>query len=204
MSKKCILIGAGEMKEENISLQKNDFVIAVDGGYQYCLKLHIRPQLVVGDFDSYPHSISHVEVLRSQPEKDDTDMMLAIQAGLERGYDEFVMYGAMGGRLEHTIGNIQCLNYLCQKKAHGVLVSQNSRVEVLCEGSRCFDASMRGYISVFSLVEESLISIENLKYPLDHKGLSNATTLGVDNEFIGKESKITLHRGCICIVVTEG
>ncbi len=100
MSKKCILIGAGEMKEENISLQKNDFVIAVDGGYQYCLKLHIRPQLVVGDFDSYPHSISHVEVLRSQPEKDDTDMMLAIQAGLERGYDEFVMYGAMGGRFD--------------------------------------------------------------------------------------------------------
>ncbi len=85
-----------------------------------------------------------------------------------------------------------------------MLVSQNSRVEVLCEGSRCFDASMRGYISVFSLVEESLICIENLKYPLDHKGLSNATTLGVDNEFIGKESKITLHKGCICIVVTEG
>ena len=63
---------------------------------------------------------------------------------------------------------------------------------------------MSGYISIFSLADESVISIENLKYSLDHKRISNATTLGVDNEFIGKESKITLHEGCICIVITEG
>ena len=86
------MIGAGEMKEENISLEKNDFVIAVDGGYQYCLNFNIHPDLVVSDFDSYPHEIKGIEILRSQPEKDDTDMMLAILAGLERGYDEFVIY----------------------------------------------------------------------------------------------------------------
>ncbi|WP_273402264.1 thiamine diphosphokinase [Traorella massiliensis] len=204
MNKRCILIGAGEMKEKNISLEKNDFVIAVDGGYQYCLNLNIHPDLVVSDFDSYPHEIKGIEILRSQPEKDDTDMMLAILAGLERGYDEFVIYGGMGGRLEHTLGNIQCLNFLCQKKAHGIMISQNSRVEVLGKGSRSYDASMSGYISIFSLADESVISIENLKYSLDHKRISNATTLGVDNEFIGKESKITLHEGCICIVITEG
>ena len=54
------MIGAGEMKEENISLEKNDFVIAVDGGYQYCLNLNIHPDLVVSDFDSYPHEIKGI------------------------------------------------------------------------------------------------------------------------------------------------
>lgn len=203
MKKRCILIGAGEFKEKQLPLEENDYVIAVDGGYQYCIDLKIKPDLYVGDFDSYQHDIEGIEILRSQPEKDDTDMMLAIQAGLERDYQEFVLYGAMGGRLEHTLGNIQCLNYLCNQKAHGVMLSENSRVEVLSNDSITFDSSMRGYISIFSLSQEAEVSIENLKYTLDHMKLTNATTRGVDNEFIQKESKITVHKGCICIIMSE-
>ena len=203
MKKRCILIGAGEFKEERIPLNEKDYIIAVDGGYQYCMDLGIQPHLVVSDFDSYRHEISGVEILRSQPEKNDTDMMLALLAGLDRGYREFVIYGALGGRLEHTLGNIQCLNFLCQKDAHGTLISKNCRVEALQNGSVEYDAAMKGYISIFALSQEAEVSIENLKYTLDHMILNNATTRGVDNEFIQKKSSITVHKGCICIVISQ-
>lgn len=203
MEKRCILIGAGEFNEKRIPLEENDYVIAVDGGYQYCMDLGIQPHLVVSDFDSYRHEISGVEILRSRPEKDDTDMMLAILAGLERGFNDFVIYGALGGRLEHTLGNIQCLNFLCRRGAHGVLISGRCRVEALMNGSVEYDLSMRGYISIFSLSEESEVSIENLKYTVHRLKLDNATTRGVDNEFIQKEGRITVHRGCICIIITQ-
>lgn len=203
MEKRCILIGAGEFKETFIEVNEQDMVIAADGGYQHCLDLKLRVDLVVSDFDSYRHEIDDVQVLKSQPEKDDTDMMLAIEAGLKHGYREFVIYGGMGGRLEHTLANIQCLNFLCQQGAHGVMISQNTSIEVLSNGFICYDESKRGYISVFSMEKCSEITIENLKYPLDHFHLSNATSRGVDNEFIQRQSKIIVHKGCICIIISK-
>lgn len=198
--KKCILIGAGEFYEKEIPIEKEDLVIACDGGYAYCQQLKITPHLVVSDFDSYKNEIKDVKVNRSQPEKDDTDMLLGIQEGLNQGYHEFVIYGAMGGRIEHTLANIQCLKYLLDHDAHGVMISKNVSIDVMGEGCIEYSEYEKGYISVFSLNDNSLVSIENLKYPLDHAILSNAYPLGIDNEFIQKKSRITVHQGCVCII----
>lgn len=203
MEKRCICIGAGEFKEKTILVHPNDFVIAVDGGYQHCLDIGIKVDLVVSDFDSYQKEIDKVEVKRSSPVKDDTDMLLALHEGMSRGYSEFVLYGAMGGRIEHTLANIQCLKYLCENNAHGVMISENSMIDVRNFGCAEYDEHCKGYISVFSLTDQSIISIDNLKYPLDHKTITTSYPLGIDNEFIQKKSKITIHKGCICIIKSE-
>ncbi len=198
MKKRCVLIGAGEFLENSLDLYENDFIIAADGGYSYCMKLGIKPHLVIADFDSFTGSIEGVEVLKSNPEKDDTDLMLSIYKGLELGYKEFIIYGALGGRLEHSLGNIGCLHYLNKHDAHGVLISKDCKVEVLSKGIYTYQDE--GYISIFSMSEKTIVSLKNLKYELNHYELNNYTTLGVDNEFINKEATIEIHEGSLIVV----
>lgn len=202
MNKKCILIGAGDFYESNLLIGEEDCVIAVDGGYSYAKKLGIRVDLFVGDFDSYPEEKMHLPILKSMPEKDDTDMLLALYKGIEMGFEQFVLYGAMGGRVEHTLANIQCLKYLCEHKKHGVMISQKQRIEVI-NRSKQYPSSLKGYISVFSLTDRAVVSLKNLKYELAFHPLTSSYPLGVDNEFIGKESTVEVHEGVVCIIISE-
>ena len=97
-----------------------DLVIAADGGYAH---LHgIQADLVVGDFDSLGFIPAGESVVRHPAEKDDTDTMLAVKTGLERGETEFHIYGGMGGRrTDHTVANFQALLYLARRGARGWL-----------------------------------------------------------------------------------
>lgn len=202
MKKRCVIIGAGEFLENKIDLFENDYVIAADGGYKHCLSVNIMPHLVVSDFDSYHEEIRNVEVIRCTPEKDDTDMLLAIHEGMKRGCDEFLIYGALGGRLEHTFANIQCLKYLCEHGFVAKMISKDCCVQVVNDVIE-FDEENQGYISVFSLSDFSVVSIENLKYPLDHGKLTTSYPLGIDNEFIGKKSKIVVHAGYVLVITNK-
>ena len=119
---KCIVIGAGDLTVGSINVGEDDLVIAVDGGLNYCSVLEVEPDLILGDFDSVGEEQREAllelqkqipdRVIALKPEKDDTDMLAALKLGLEFGYTSFQIYAATGGRLEHTIANIQCLRYL--------------------------------------------------------------------------------------------
>lgn len=101
----CYIFGAGDFDGLEERPGAEDYVIAADGGYTACRRAGVEPQLLLGDFDSLAEvpALPHVE--RVPVEKDDTDMMLAIKRGLERGETLFHLYGGMGGqRTDHTRG----------------------------------------------------------------------------------------------------
>ena len=103
----------------NIDRKPQDFVIAVDGGLRYLAECGIEPDFLMGDFDSLGEDFADTvakyrgmgkeHFLQLPVVKDDTDTMAAARLGIQRGYKEFLMYGAMGGRLDHTIANIQTM-----------------------------------------------------------------------------------------------
>ncbi len=83
------------------------------------------------------------------PEKDDTDMMLAIKLGLSRGYREFAIYGGLGGRLDHTIANIQALTYLAGEGASGILYGDSYALTVIKDSSLPFQKMLRAWFPYF-------------------------------------------------------
>ncbi len=93
-------------------VRQEDYLICADSGYRHCVQLGFSPQLVLGDFDSYAGVVqSDCELLRYPIEKDDTDTMLAVKQALQRGYERLLLVGMLGGRLDHTLANIQTLVY---------------------------------------------------------------------------------------------
>lgn len=208
----CILIGAGDLTVSEIPIQEKDLCIAVDGGYEYCQLLGIEPDYILGDFDSVSEAtagqleeISRKEpgkVIRIPVVKDDTDTLAALKLGLEKGYRSFRIYAATGGRLEHTLANIQCLLYLKEKDAVGYLVDGTGMILAARQESIGFKEDLEGYLSLFSMGEKAVVSIENMKYCLEKAELTNHFPLGVSNEFIGKKGQITVHQGEVLILIT--
>lgn len=211
--KTIILIGAGELDSDMAEIIKQDLqkdipVIALDGGLAFCVEHGIRPDRIVGDFDSllsekqellerYPKEIIH----RLPCEKDDTDTLAAIRLAVEMGYERFIIYGGLGGRLSHTMANIQSLMFLKEHGLHGELGGKGSRIFVIKDESVVLSARGNGYISVFAYGEKaSGVTIKNLKYEVEDTELTNAFPIGVSNEFIGKEATVSVKKGALLVV----
>lgn len=214
MQGKCILIGAGEFAYSVIQREKEDYVIAVDGGMRYCEQLGLEPDLYVGDFDSVESAqrdkLAVIErqyperVKRLKPEKDDTDMLSALRHGLEQGYTEFYIYAGMGGRLEHTIANIQSLVFLKNHNAKGYLLDGTMSCFVLRNECMKWEAGKNGYLSLLAMEEQvEGVCICGMKYPLDNAVITNGFPIGIDNEFTGQDALITVKKGTLLVILRE-
>jgi len=204
--KKCIVIGAGDLTVGQVSVGEEDLVIAVDGGINYCGVLNIEPDILIGDFDSVNETQRQAilqmkeeapeRVVVLKPEKDDTDMLAALRLGLEKGYDYFLIYGGCGGRMEHTLANIQCLLFLKNKGAVGYLMDGSGMVFVMKNEEVKLRDNLEGYFSLFCLGKEAKgVSIKGMKYELTDYLMTNDFPIGVSNEFIGKEATISVKDG---------
>lgn len=214
-AKRCIIIGAGDLNVTEIPVRDEDYVVAADGGYVYCKMLQIVPDLILGDFDSVreqearelagiqKQSPERVVVLPS--EKDETDMLAAIHAGMEEGCREFYIYAGQGGRLEHTIANIQCLKYIRECGAAGYMADAAGMILVAQNETVSFPTSMQGYLSLFSMGDRAEgVTIRNMKYELDQAVITNSFPIGISNEFIGEAASVTVENGTLVIILTWG
>lgn len=204
--KKCIIIGAGDLTVGAIEVKEGDFVIAVDGGINYCGVLELEPDLILGDFDSVNEAQREAILLMKEqapdrvvvlkPQKDDTDMLAALRLGLEKGYDYFLIYGATGGRLEHTLANIQCLLFLKSRNAVGYLMDGSGMIFVMKNEEVKLRANLEGYFSLFCLGKEARgVTIKGMKYELQDYTMTNDFPIGVSNEFIGQEASVSVAEG---------
>lgn len=201
MMNTCYIISAGETGKFKIERETDDYIICADAGYKTALENGIIPDLVVGDFDSLGE-VPQLENIEVHPaEKDETDTFLAFTCGMERGYKNFVVFGALGGRLDHTFANLQLLKYLAERGIRCTFHSPRETVTVLKDSSVEFTEKEEGIISVFSLSDKSEgVTESGLKYNLEKAVLSSSFPLGVSNEFVGKNSKISVEKGVLMIV----
>ena len=197
----CYIIGAWDTGGMHFTPQPGDLVIAADGGYAHLANAGITADLVLGDFDSLGYVPRHPHLLRHSPEKDDTDMMLAVKTGLSRGYRRFVLYGGIGGRPDHTLANFQTLQYLSKRGAAGYLFGEEWAATAITNQGIILGARYSGMISVFCLGQTATgVTIQGLKYPLSDAVLENDVTLGVSNEFTGAPAYIAVEDGTLLLL----
>lgn len=176
-----------------------DLVIAADGGYAHMGG--IKPDLVVGDFDSLGYVPEDEQVVRHPAEKDDTDTMLAARIGIERGYRAFVLLGGVGGRLDHTFANIQILAFLRENGARSALIGENETITLLHNESLRFHAGLSGTVSVFSFgASANGVYERGLAYTLADATLTDTNPFGVSNAFTGAPAEISVREGRLVIL----
>ena len=202
----CYLIGAGDFTPRGLTPHPGDLLIAADGGYRALEKTGLKPDLLVGDFDSLGFRPQDVPILTFPVEKDDTDMGIAIAEGWARGYRSFTLYGADGGRADHTLANLQLLGGLSRRGATARMVCPRYDVFALTGGTLMLPKREKGtVVSVFCHGTRARgVTLKGLKYPLNQATLSCDRPLGVSNEFTGaQEASVTVDRGTLLVFVGQ-
>jgi thiamine pyrophosphokinase len=176
-------------------------VIAADGGYSSLISRGFTPDAVCGDFDSLGYIPDHPNLTVSASEKDETDMMIAVAAGLNRGFLSFVINGALGGRLDHTLGNIQTLAHIAGRGGRGFIAGDGISLTAVRNGQIVFKAAARGYVSVFAFGGPARgVTLDGMKYPLTDAVLHPDFPLGISNEFLGVPARASVRDGTLVAV----
>ncbi len=215
---RCIIIGAAEIGDYTRAkkyIKDEDFVIYCDGGLRHFSegRLERKPDLAVGDFDSYPlEAYQRLEYLSGQTEtivlpceKDDTDTVFAMKEALRRGYRDFIFLGVIGGRLDHTLGNVYMLEYLAKAGAQGKLIDDFSKIQLISEGQTALVAEDALYFSLLNISGMAQgITIEGAKYPLRNGEIESRYQYGVSNEVLpGQTARITVAKGSLLLITVD-
>ncbi len=203
MDKICYIIGAWGFNED-IQPCEEDLVIAVDGGYKALTDKGIRADHVMGDFDSLGY-VPEAEGITVYPaQKDDTDTRLAVEYGYSLGYRKFLIFGGIGGRLDHTLANMQTVLGLSRMGAEAYLIGEGKIITVVENGSFTFSGKEEGYLSLFPAdgkVEGVYLS--GLKYTLENAELVSDRALAVSNEFIDDKGTVRVDSGALYVLWYE-
>lgn len=202
--KRCVIVGGADINNYeyiNSCLHNDDFIVFCDSGLKHLDALQVSPGLIVGDFDSHDNPNLNVETIVLPCEKDDTDTVFAVKEALKRGFDDFLLIGVVGARLDHTLGNVSILLYLDALGKKGKIIDDCSEMEIVSNEP----AYICDQYTFFSLLNISGIAkgitIENAKYPLNNAEITCEYQYGVSNEVTpGMTAKVTVKEGKLLLI----
>lgn len=201
---RCVIVGGADINNYEYirsRLREDDYVIFCDSGLKHLESLQVQPSLIVGDFDSHENPNMDVETVVLPCEKDDTDTVFAVKEALKRGYEEFLLIGVIGARLDHTLGNVSILLMLDKAGRKGKIIDDYSEMEIVSNEPAYVDDSF-AYFSLLNISGVAKdITIENAKYPLENAEISYDYQYGISNEVLpGRIAKVSVDEGKLLLI----
>lgn len=178
------------------------YFLCADSGLRLAERLHLAPHLVLGDFDSLgeiPTALPHTV---APAEKDDTDTMLAVRTALKQGFRDIRIYGAFGGRLDHTVANLQTLEFIRRHGAEGMLIGAGDCVRMLTDGETLLlPRRAARTLSLLAWSEQCCgVCARGVQYPLEDAVLTRAFPLGVSNQITAEQAEIVCGCGVLLVI----
>ena len=153
--RRCVIIGGAEIRTYDRVRQyfrADDFFIYCDCGLRHQAGLGAEPDLIVGDFDSHEKPETDKETIVLPVRKDDTDTAFAVKEALRRGFDDFLLVGVSGGRMDHTLVNVYLLVMLREQGKRALLLDDYSEMEIISNETAYIDDSY-AYFSLLNITE---------------------------------------------------
>ena len=188
---RCVIVGGADINNYGFlreTLCADDYVVFCDSGLKHLDGLQIEPSLIVGDFDSHVNPHLDVETIVLPCEKDDTDTVFAVKEAVKRGFEDFLLVGVVGARLDHTLANTSILLYLDSQGKRGRIIDDYSEMEIVSSEP----ISISEEFSFFSLLNitgcAKGITVTGAKYPLQDAEITCEYQYGVSNEVLAGET----------------
>ena len=204
--KRCVIFGAADIKNyEKVRrlLLPSDFIICADGGLYHTNAMGLTPDLIVGDFDSYKGEVPQgIETIRLSTKKDDTDTVFAAREAVKRGYADFLIFGVIGGRLDHTLVNVYLLEFLNEAKAYGKIVDDLSEMFLLKNSTVKIYKEQHSYFSLIAINGKADgVTISGAVFPLTNNTIMPSYQYGISNEFADDFVEISVKSGSLLVIV---
>ncbi len=210
---KALIISGGTIHSDFapsfIKKYEPEYIVAADKGLAFCLEQKLKVDMIVGDFDSLGNSLLEeyltqfaVPVRRFNPVKDATDTEIAIQQVIEAGADQVALVGVTGTRLDHTLGNLQCLHLLLEAGIEGEIVDPYNRITLHEKPFSLKREKQYGnYVSFLpagEVVEN--MTLQGFAYPLTNRRVTNRDSLCVSNKITEEEAFVSFTSGKVYMI----
>lgn len=216
MNRRTVVVSGGMLDEEFtlqiLKSEETEYIVAADHGLEFLYKHGIKPDYIVGDFDStsdeivnYYKTETKVPIRQFNPVKDASDTEIALRLCLNMGRKNIVILGGTGTRIDHIWANVQSLKIAKDAGAEAYLMDAHNRIRLLDESSVIRKSEAFGpYFSVFPLDGEIIdFNITGAKYLLQHHTLMPFDSLCVSNEWEEEEVEITFPVGNVILMETR-
>ena len=209
--KVCIALN-GEIKDYNkiksiIENEKYDFIICADGGANHLYNMDIIPDYIIGDLDSARSEIinyykeNNVSFKKFPTKKDETDSEICIFLAQKLNAKEIDFIGALGGRIDHTIANINLLYYVKEKNIKPRILSEDEEINILINGQMVISGNKGDLVSIIPINGDANgVTLENLEYPLINHNMKYSVPLGISNIMLDKSCKVSVNQGTLLII----
>ena len=206
--KKCIILANGKPPKKSLItfFQKNGFetLICADGGANSALKMNLFPKVIIGDLDSIsseslekfiPHSGTKIIQLKRQ---NDTDVEKCLKYAINKNYDEVLLTGVIGNRLDHTFCNLGIvLKFFSQLNIS--LIAESSLLRPY-KGNVKLKTNPGEIISLYGFDSKTKITSSGLKYPLRNVSLPFGEKESTSNVVTGKTIELKINGGIIFVI----
>lgn len=206
---KILIISNGTIENKDIlinALDEADYVICADGGAKYFYDLDKNPDIIVGDLDSIDDKTlsimkeKNIEFHRFPKKKDKTDTELAMDYAVEMGGREITLLGAIGTRLDHTLGNIMLLRKLLKKGIKARIINSQNEIYIM-KDSLSLKGTENDYISLIPLTEVVKgVTLRGFEYETTNKDFVMDSSLGISNKIVKGKGEIEIKEG-VCLVI---
>ncbi len=207
LDKRCVIIGGGDCSVELLksNISSNDYIICADSGYDIAIKADLKVSLLIGDFDSIKADSSNVEKITLPVEKDVTDSVAAFNEGVKLGFASFTMFGATGGRFEHTLANISLMADASRKGISFEMIDEKHVFRSITNSSIKIPKLPSQQISVFAYGDNAVgVTEKGFHYPLNEYTLSPFNgSLGTSNDIVDEYGEISVENGTLIIIETQ-
>lgn len=204
---RAVIIAGGRLNNYEFyrhMINDNDTIICADSGCMSAHRLGIVPDVVIGDFDSFPikEAVAKNEKIVLPTEKDKTDTHECVCYAIEHGFDEILLLGATGTRLDHTIANIHLLKIALDSNIKMKIVDEHNEV-YLTDKEITLAKSDGRHVSVLPIGKAEGISSEGLYYPMNGASMEFGNPYGVSNEFTENKAKISVNSGLLLVILSR-
>lgn len=207
--KTALIILKGE--KPNLKMVKNlqqntDYIICADGAIQFCEEINLIPNLVIGDFDSIPeksiNKLQKVEYLKVN-DQDTTDGEKALLYCLNHGFNHVNIIGGFGGRVDHSLYNIELLKKFYKRGLKINSYSATERVFITRERAQ-FEEETGTRLSFFPIFGKvNQLFSRGLKWTLDGATLEFGLASSISNEICSSPAEITFQDNELLIVLEQ-
>lgn len=204
MNRRCVIVGGAAIDNYEFvksCLRYGDFFVFCDSGLKHMDALGVQADLIVGDFDSHENPHLPAETIVLPCEKDDTDTVYAVKEAVKRGFSEFLLIGTVGGRLDHTLGNVSILLYLDSIGKKAQMIDDYSEMEIVSK-EPAFIEDRYAYFSLLNITGLAEgVTIRDAKYPLENASITCEYQYGISNEPLpGKTARVSVDNGRLLLI----
>jgi thiamine pyrophosphokinase len=189
--------------------KQSDFILSADGGTNHCLKVSLIPNIVIGDLDSISDEAlkiiqeNHIPIEKFPVKKDATDTELSIDYLINKGFKDITLMGAIGSRMDHTLGNMLLLNKLLENGVKGRIINDNNTI-YLVDDELILTGREDEFISVIPIADNgAVVTLTGFEYTLNKTKIDYGSTRGISNRITGDKGYIKVHEGKCLIFVSK-